>query len=338
MKNKNAYLIILIVLLVLTFFWSLNSGDVQIDINEIIKIFANQIFSTNYKVSFRDSYVLLNIRLPEILNAMLVGASLSLSGAIFQAILLNPLADSYTLGAASGAAFGATLAFTLNILYINVFSISIFAFFGAILSLIIVLYIAGTKSNLSSINLIISGIIVATIFSSATTLLDYFASKDVAYIIFWLMGSFEASNWQNIHILIITLPVVWFFAFIYADELDIISLNELTAQSLGVNVAKIRFFFLVLATLLSAVCVSSSGIIGFIGLIVPHIVRFMIGPKNRLLSIYSVLLGAILLLVADTFSRSFSFHIPIGVLTGLIGGPFFLYIYKIRVKKFVSIG
>ncbi|HHS49317.1 MAG TPA: hypothetical protein ENM99_05700 [Desulfurella acetivorans] len=150
------------------------------------------------------------------------------------------------------------------------------------------------------------------------------------------MGSFDASNWQNILILAVTLVVVLFFAFFWADELDIISLNELSAQSLGVNVTNVRFTALILATLLTAVCVSSSGIIGFIGLIVPHIVRFMIGPKNRWLAINSVLLGALLLLIADTFSRIFSFQVPIGVLTGLIGGPFFLYIYKIKVKKFVS--
>lgn len=338
MKNKYVFLIILIILLFLAFFWSLGLGDVHISVKKILEIFEDQIFSTHYKVNFTDKYVLLNIRLPRILSAMLVGASLSLCGAIFQAVLLNPLADSYTLGAASGAAFGATLAFVLNIFYISVFSVSLFAFFGAILSLAIVIYVAGFKSNLTSVNLVISGIIVATIFSSAIALLDYLASKDVSYIIFWLMGSFDASNWTNIRILIITLIFVWFFAFFYADELDIISLNELSAQSLGVNVAAIRLIFLVLATLLSAICVSVSGIIGFIGLIVPHIVRFIIGPKNRLLTTYSVLLGALLLLIADTLSRSFSFQVPIGVLTGLIGGPFFLYIYKIRVKKLVSTG
>jgi len=337
-KNKSLYLVMLIIFLSFVFFWSLGLGDVHISTKKITEIFGNQIFGTNYHISFTDRYVLLNIRLPRILNAMLVGASLSLCGAIFQAVLLNPLADSYTLGAAGGAAFGATLAFVLNIFYLSVFSISLFAFFGAILSLAIVLYVAGFKSNLSSINLIISGIIVATIFSSAIALLDYMASKDVSYIIFWLMGSFDASNWQNIRILAVTLGVVLFFAFFWADELDIISLNELSAQSLGVNVIKIRFTALILATLLTAVCVSSSGIIGFIGLIVPHIVRFMIGPKNRWLAIYSVLLGALLLLIADTFSRIFSFQVPIGVLTGLIGGPFFLYIYKIKVKKFVSTG
>ncbi|SDC01122.1 iron complex transport system permease protein [Desulfurella multipotens] len=335
MKRKEVYLIVLVALLVMAFFWSLGLGDVHISTKKIIEIFENQMFNTHNKVSFTDKYVLLNLRLPRILSAMLVGASLSLCGVIFQAVLLNPLADSYTLGAASGAAFGATLAFILNLFYISAFSVSLFAFFGAVLSLVIVLYVAGFKSNLSSINLIISGIIVATIFSSAIALLDYLASKDVAYIMFWLMGSFDSSNWHNIRILFLVLTIVWFFAFFWADELDIISLNELSAQSLGVNVVKIRFIALILATLLTAVCVSSSGIIGFIGLIVPHIVRFIIGPKNRLLSIYSVLLGALLLLIADTFSRSFSFQIPIGVLTGLIGGPFFLYIYKIKVKKFV---
>lgn len=335
MNKKDTFLIFLLLLLIAIFFWSLTLGDVHISIKQIIAIFQNQIFGIHNNVNFTDRYVMLNIRLPRILSAMLVGASLSLCGLIFQAVLLNPLADSYTLGAASGAAFGATLAFVLNIFYISIFSISLFAFLGAILSLAIVLYIAGFKTNLSGINLIISGIIVATIFSSAIAFLDYVASKDVAYIMFWLMGSFDASNWQNIYILLIGLIVVLLFAYFSADELDIISLNELSAQSLGVNIIFIRFVALFLATLLSAICVSTSGIIGFVGLIVPHVVRFLKGPKNRQLSIYSVILGALLLLSADTFSRMFSFEIPIGVITGLVGGPFFLYIYKFRVKKFV---
>jgi iron complex transport system permease protein len=193
------------------------------------------------------------------------------------------------------------------------------------------MYLASSAGNFSSNNLILSGVIVAAILSAGISFLKYMADEQVSVIIFWLMGSLSSKSWTDVFIL-------FFFSFLgvgvclfFSRDLNLMSLGEKTASSLGVDHSKMLPMFLVTASLMAAVCVSVSGIIGFVGLLVPHMARMATGPDNRRLIPVSFLCGAILLLSADTVTRAMlPVEVPIGVLTALIGGPFFCYIFRKR--------
>ncbi len=280
------------------------------------------------------SVIIMDVRLPRILTAALVGGGLALAGGVFQAILLNPLADPYTLGISSGAAFGASTAFILSILGVAIpvsLSVPVFAFIGAIGTLYAVFFLSAGDAKLSSNTLILSGVIVAAILSAAIGFIKYMADEEVNIIIFWLMGSFIGKSWQDVVLLLGILIPCLIFSCYFARDLNIMALGGTTADTLGVDSAKIRRQLLVSASLVTAICVAVSGVIGFIGLIVPHMLRMLAGPDNRILLPASFFAGAILLLTADTITRAILPHeIPIGVLTALIGGPCFCYIFRKR--------
>jgi iron complex transport system permease protein len=272
--------------------------------------------------------VVFDVRLPRILAAALVGGGLAMCGVVFQGILLNPLADPYTLGVSAGAAFGASLAILLNIHLLGTYSIPLFAFIGAACTLLVVIYLSSSAEGWSSNNLILSGIIVAAILSAGISFLKYIADEQVAVIIFWLMGSFGSKTWTDVA-LTLTFIGIGFIVFVYySRDLNLMSLGNRTASSLGVETRKVTLILLSTASLVAAICVSVSGIIGFVGLLIPHMMRLLTGPDNRRLIPVAMLSGGILLLCADTITRAvLPSEIPIGVLTALIGGPFFCYIF-----------
>ncbi len=275
--------------------------------------------------------VITEVRLPRILTSATVGAGLALSGVVFQGILLNPLADPYTLGVSAGAALGASLALWLNISAWGMWSVPLLAFAGAALTLLAVIYLASSGSGLSSGDLILSGIIVSAILSAGVSFIKYMADEQVGVIIFWLMGSFASKTWADVWLTLAVLILGTGVSMYFSRELNVMALGSRTAASLGVDIRKVRLILLITASLVAAVCVSVSGIIGFVGLLVPHIMRTICGPDNPRLIPVSILAGACLLLAADTLTRAVLPHeIPIGVLTALIGGPFFCYIYRKR--------
>jgi iron complex transport system permease protein len=276
-------------------------------------------------------FVVLDVRLPRILCAALVGAGLAVSGVVFQGILLNPLADPYTLGISSGAAFGASLALLLDITTMSHVSVPLFAFIGAVSTLFVVLWLSTFNGQMSANTLILSGVIVGAILSAGISLMKYLADEQVSVIIFWLMGSFASRTWMDVLVILVALVFGLVVTVFYGRDLNILALGGRDAAALGVDTVAVRRILLVSASLLAAVCVSVSGIIGFIGLIVPHLMRFLVGPDNRQLVILSALAGAILLLLADTVSRAvLPVEVPVGVLTALLGGPFFCYIFRSR--------
>ncbi len=278
--------------------------------------------------------VVTDVRLPRILAAALVGGMLGVSGAVFQAILLNPLADSYTLGISTGAAFGASLVIVLQIFGLALppaVSVPIFAFAGGVGTLAVVLYLAAGDRSLSSTSLILAGVIVAAILSAAIGFLKFLADEQVGIIIFWLMGSLSGASWQNIFLLSPAALFGILVAFCYARDLNIMATGDRAATTLGVHTIRLRTILLVTCTLMTALAVSVSGIIGFVGLIVPHMLRHLVGPDNRLLVPLSFFSGGLLLLFADTLTRAIlPVEVPIGVLTALLGGPFFCIIFKKR--------
>ncbi len=273
--------------------------------------------------------VIMDVRLPRVLTAALVGGGLAMAGAIFQAILLNPLADPYTLGVSSGAAFGAALALIVNLTVLGGLSVPLFAFVGALAAVAAVLTLAATDRSYAANSLILAGVIVAAILSAGIGFIKFLADEQVSMIIFWLMGSFAARTWRDVGLVLIATVSTLATALYYGRDLNIMSLGHRSSDSLGVDTVQTRKTLLIIASLVTAVSVSVSGIIGFIGLIIPHLMRFIVGPDNRKLIPASCLAGAILLLAADTISRALlPREVPVGVLTALIGGPFFCLIFK----------
>ncbi len=321
--------------LVLMIITSLSLGYINIPITDIITILYGKITADlQILKNINASYlaVILDVRLPRILTCAGVGAALAVSGCLFQGILLNPLADPYTLGVSAGAAFGACVAIILNLSAAYV-SVPLFAFIGACTTLFVVMFLSYSSKNpmagLSSNNLILSGIIVGAILSAGISFLKFIANEQVSVIIFWLMGSFASKTWFDFLIVTLFLLVGFSVSIFYARDLNLISLGAKSATSLGVDLKKTNIILLVTGSMLAAVCVSVSGIIGFVGLLIPHMVRFITGPDNRKLIPLSMLAGASLLLFADTITRAvLPYEIPIGVLTALIGGPLFCWIFK----------
>lgn len=328
---KGALLLLLAIVVIL----SIGLGKAVITPPEVIKVLLGKLlFKPSMYAEVADFKVAIiwQIRLPRIITGLMVGMGLSVAGSIFQALLMNPLADPYTIGVSTGAAFGATV-----VIYINLFISSIqiptmpFAFLGAICTLLIVMKIGNSSGVINSSNLIISGIIVGSILSAGISFLKNAAGEQVSVIVFWIMGSLASKTWT--HVLIVT-PIILLgilIAFFYAKDLDIISLGDRDAKSLGVDVNRMRKIFLIIGSLITAACVSVSGVIGFIGLVIPHIIRFSISTRNRELIPLSALLGGLILVLADNISRViFAVEVPVGVLTTLLGGPFFIYIFMKR--------
>ncbi|CAB1085370.1 Vitamin B12 ABC transporter, permease component BtuC [Olavius algarvensis Delta 1 endosymbiont] len=325
-------LVMLAAIMVAAIIVSTGMGYIDVPAGAVVKIIFAKLSGQLEYLEAMDSVfpvVVVDVRLPRILSAAIVGGGLAISGVVFQGILLNPLADPYTLGVSAGAAFGASVAILLNVGFLGLYSVPLFAFGGAVGTLLFVIYLSSSSGGFSSNNLILSGIIVAAILSAGISLLKYIADEQVSVIIFWLMGSFGSKTWTDVGLIFLSVGIGLLIFIFFARDMNLMSLGNRTASSLGVDTRKVTLVLLVTASLVAAVCVSVSGIIGFVGLLVPHMMRLITGPDNRRLVPVSLLAGAILLLGADTVTRAvLPTEIPIGVLTALIGGPFFCYLFR----------
>ncbi len=281
------------------------------------------------------STIIWEIRMPRVVLSALVGVLLATSGVILQGILRNPLADPYILGVSSGAGIGAAIALALpfGFVILGISSIPLFAFIFALIAVTVVYRLAHVKGRAAPETLILAGVAVAA-FASAVLSLIIIVSGRLQAIYFWLLGSLSLSSWNDVWNL---LPYTIFglaVAYFFSKELNALLLGEEIALTLGVEVEKIRIGLILVASLMTAAAVSVSGLIGFVGLIIPHFVRIIIGPNHRWLVPFSALGGAVLLVVADTLARTlFSpMEVPIGVIMSLVGAPFFLYILRTRTQ------
>ncbi|AEF86459.1 HmuU protein [Treponema primitia ZAS-2] len=338
--RKRCFLLglLLWVALVLAVIFTLGMGAMDIPASSILRILSAKLRTAFFGpvgspealagISSGMVAVVWELRLPRILLSILAGAGLAVAGVIFQGILQNPLADPYTLGISTGAAFGASLAIFFNITLGLLLPVSSAALVFAALTLALVLLIAQRSSGLVSANLIMAGIILSAILSAGISFLKMLSGENVGAIVFWLMGSLSAKGWNEALLLATVVPAALVLARIFAADLNILTLGSRSAESLGVQVKRTRLFYLFLGATISAVCVSTCGVIGFVGLIVPHLLRMAVTSDNRLLIPLSALLGGLLLCAADTFARLLSGgEIPVGVLTTLLGGPFFIFIF-----------
>jgi len=257
---------------------------------------------------------------------------LSVAGVIFQAILRNPLADPYILGVSSGGGLGAVLALIWGGSFLK---IPVFAFLGGLLSIFLVQSLSQVNGRLPPQNLLLSGVVIGIIFTNILVFIVWFFEDRLIHgIIWWLLGNLDVIE-NNLLLTVILMGILGtFFSFLFARELNVLSLGEEEAISLGIDVEKTKRVLVYIASLITAIAVSVCGIIGFVGLIIPHIVRFFSGNEHRLLIPGSFLMGGIFVVISDTFARTFfsPVEIPIGVITALIGGPMFLILLQKKKK------
>lgn len=328
-KAKKKLLLTLISIKVFLLFilsiFSLTLGQARIEPIEALKAILSPLFG-NEAIDPSIKTIVIEYRLPRIINAIITGSALSAAGVVMQALTRNPLADPYITGLASGASFGA--AFALIYPFIPLYTAPFFAFLGGTMALILTFSLAKWAGG-SSLSLILGGVVVGTLFSSLLIFLVTFASERTHGVFFWLFGSLSTSSWRVVNMIA---PIV-FFSIIYlcfrAKELNAILLGEEDALLLGISVKFLRFSLIVISSLAVAACVSFTGVIGFLGLVAPHLVRLWVSWDHRLLLPLAALTGSIILLAADNVVRSPInplFELPIGAVTTLLGVPFFLYL------------
>ncbi len=276
--------------------------------------------------------ILWDIRIPRIILGGLVGAALAVAGAVFQGLLRNPLADPYTLGVSSGAAVGAVFIIIwgggLTILGMSLIPFS--AIGAALITLLVVYSLAHIGGRVATQTIILSGVVIGSFLSAMLSFMLTLSYSNLEQVIFWLMGSMALKSWDHIVFAIPFIFVGLILAWFFARELNIMALGEESAIQLGVNVDRAKKVLLFTAAMLSAAAVSVSGTIGFVGLIIPHLVRMVAGPDHRVLIPLCALVGAMFLILADTIARTIvaPSELPVGILTAFLGAPFFAYLLR----------
>lgn len=320
-------IIILIFFPIVIFFASFLLGRYPISPVNVIKTLLVPIFP-QLEVSSTITTIVFEIRLPRIIGAIVVGACLAISGAAFQSIFKNPLVSSDLLGVSNGAGFGASLAILLSGL--NIIT-QLFAFIFGLISVATTYLISKTYKAGGILVLVLSGVAISAFFNSLISAIKFIADPDdkLPEIVYWLMGSLASINLDKL--LMISIPVICglLILLLLRWQMNLLAMGDEEAQSLGLNPSKTRLLIIAGCTLLTSAAVSISGIVGWIGLIIPHMSRMIVGPDNRILLPASLSLGASFLLLIDNISRALiSIEIPIGILTAIIGVPIFLYLLK----------
>lgn len=313
-------------------------GSVDIPFGTTLAILASRLPFVNIEPTWTGSFeiIVVDIRLPRVILAGVVGAALAVAGAAYQGLFRNPLADPYLIGVAQGAALGAVIAFLMpvGLWGLGFGVVPIFAFIGALLSVIIVYNIARVRRMLPVTTLILAGVALGSLLMAIVSYLLTVAGDRIHGIIFWLIGSFSLSQWNEVAVALPVVLVGTGVIMVYARSLNLMQLGEEQAQQLGINTERMKLILLTAATLITAAAVSFVGIIGFVGIIIPHAVRLMWGPDHRFLLPLSILVGAIFLILADIVARTINAptEVPIGVITALTGAPFFLYLLRRRTR------
>lgn len=332
--NKNHSMYIIIALPIFIFLFSFTIGKYSVSVKQLFYIFYAKALGLNQTWPQIVDIIIFNVRLPRIIMAMIVGASLSISGATFQGIFKNPMVSPDILGASSGAAFGASL----SLLYgFSVLSVQLTSFSFGILAVLLTYTISKIigKRNSSLFPLVLTGMVVSNLFSSFTSMVKYMADPDnkLPAITFWIMGGLTTTTSNDVLIALVPIIIGTIPILLLRWKLNVLSFNEEEATALGMNVKAIRLIFICCATLITTTSVSFGGVIGWVGLIIPHVARVLVGPNYKKLIPASILLGSSYLLLIDDISRTLLItEIPLGILTALVGAPFFIFIL-IKIKK-----
>lgn len=340
MNGKRRFSIYLFLLLALgmTFILGAAIGAVPVPPDLTLRVVLSRLAGGGFgieEISRSTLNIVWNLRIPRVLLGALVGASLAIAGTTFQGLLRNPLADPFTIGVSSGAAAAATLAMLIRqVTGFNIpHMIPLSAFAGAVVTLVFIYNMAKIGGRIPVVTLLLSGVVVSSFLSAIISLLMVLAGENMQGIFFWLSGGLVSRSWNHLMFVIPYLAVGSVILYVFARDLNILLLGEESALSLGVNVEFTKKLLLATASLVTAAAVSVSGMIGFVGLIVPHAVRILTGPDHRVLLPASALSGAIFLIWADVLARTILApqEIPVGIITAFLGAPFFIYL--LRKKK-----
>lgn len=341
-KNSICISIILLILLFLLICLATSLGVANVSPNNILKVIASKIPLLNHyyptdSIRATTYAIIWNVRLPRVLLSALTGGALAIVGATFQGIFRNPLADPHILGVSSGAALGATIAMLsgINVSLFGLGVIGVFAFIGAIGAVILVYGISRLGLGRSVINMLLIGTALSTMFSSIISLLMTFNHDKIEKVYMWTLGSFSAASWDKVRFLAIFVVIGFLILICYTRQLNVILTGEETAKTLGINTKRVMQILIIVSSLLVAASVSVCGIIGFVGLIIPHCVRLISGPDYRTLLPYSFFVGAGFMIFSDMVARMVAqpSEIPVGIITAIIGAPYFVFILFYRQRK-----
>ncbi len=334
-KKKIAFITSgLLLFLSITVIIALATGPARLGFHKVFQIITGWLswFYPKTGIDTIDREIIMAIRLPRIILAVIIGGALSTAGAVFQSLFRNPMADPSVLGTSSGAALGATIAIAsgLDFNIPNISPIPLCAFAGAVLVTLLVYYLAKIGNRVPMTFLLLAGIAVSTFLSSVISLIMILRHSEMFNIVFWLMGGFASGRWIDV-VIILPYILTGFLVIIgFHRELNLMLLGEERSRQLGLNSDRFQKLTVVSASLLVAGAVSVSGIIGFVGLLVPHIVRLFTGPDHKYLLPVSALAGGTFLLAADTVARNIMapLELPVGIVTALCGAPFFIYLLR----------
>ncbi len=331
MRNRRLFFTLLSGALVLAVFLSFALGRYPVSPEEIIRFLAQRflgIGTMDHQTVDKLNTVLVHIRMPRIVGAMLVGAALSISGAVLQAIFINPLVSPKLVGILAGASFGAALGTILSLSWIAVqASASIFGIIGVLAAVGVARLYRGDKILL----LVLGGIISSELFNSLFYLMKYLADpySQLPTITYWFMGGFALAEARAVLILSFPILAGIFTLVLFSPYLNVLTMGEEEARSMGINASALRMLFLVVSTVISSLTIAVCGMLGWVGLVIPHMARMLVGPDNRVFLPVTAVMGAIFLLIVDNLSRVlFQVEIPLGILTALVGVPVFAVVLR----------
>lgn len=324
---------VLCLILCISLVTALQFGSKFVPLDQIISALMSMI-DANTTASMTDT-IITDIRLPRLIYSVLTGIGLSLVGLLMQTVTRNALADPYVLGVSSGASTGAVFAIIMGGLpFLGQYNTPIFAALGAALSIILVLLCVG-KSN-SPVKLILIGMGMTGVFSALTMMIIYGAKHEaqVRSAMFWLLGSFAGIQWSDLPLTAIIITLFMLYIYTFNQDLDVLLLGNHEAAQMGLSVKQLQLSIVVISSIVIATLVSKVGVVGFIGLIIPHLARIIGGPKHKHTLLFSALIGSIVMIWSDVLSRALYSpeEIPIGVLTSLLGAPLFIWIIMNRYK------
>lgn len=325
-KTVSIAFIISAIAFVMALGLSICVGSIPISIKEI-----TQFLTRDSNLSEAKYQILLNVRLPRIMLAIFVGAALSVSGALLQSVMQNPLADPGIIGVSSGA----SVAIMIILLVIPAYAplLPIIAFIGGICATILI-YLLAWKNGINTLSLLLSGIAVNAMLGGISSLISVMNSEKIQTVILWLNGTLAGRSWKDVKIVAIYTVISLIISFFCIRDANVLLLGDQKAKNLGINVYKARIFLSLVAAFLAGISTSAVGVIGFIGLVVPHITRMIVGSDYKFLIPFSMLNGAVFLLFTDTIARVIAapVEMPVGTIMSIIGGPFFLYLLRKRTK------
>ncbi|HIU63575.1 MAG TPA: iron ABC transporter permease [Candidatus Avacidaminococcus intestinavium] len=333
-KKKKIVLVSLLVALFITAFFSLFSGQIDIPLRNALALLAYQLNIpgiSNSDFTQEQLAVVWYIRMPRMLVGLLVGASLGISGAVMQGIFANPLADPGIIGVSSGAAAGAVLSIALGFSAQNMFMMPAFAFCGSLFAVSLTVFLARKNGRIPVMTLLLAGVAVGMLLGAITSgLLTFMNEQKLQQYLFWIIGGLDYRRWEHVYIAIVPVTIGIVTMLALARHLNILVLGDTEAKAVGMPVMFYRMGLLVVAAMTTATSVCVSGNIGFVGLVVPHMMRMLIGPDHRMLLPASAMLGAMFLLLCDALGRVIipPAEIRVGIMTAVLGSPYFLYLLR----------